>query len=100
MKKVKVIKLPIESFFYLRNEEARQRCGQVLSERTIQSLRKNFIGCYGEKGSRTCYVGDLGYLKEGRWIFWTIEEMQKILDEQNLPYKVEEIEDTRIQVVF
>ena len=93
-KKANTILLPLESYLYLQDKSHLERCGKHGSEKRIERLKKNFKE-FSYNGYKQLMDGDLGGCvgnwengyEEGRWTSWSCEDMKRILDEANLPYK-------------
>lgn len=106
--KAKSIKVNWESWFYLHQEEHKQRSetGKPISEKTVEKLKRNFYNFADKNGMKTILSGDFGGCignpingwEERRWTSWTLDEMKKMLDEKGL--KWEESEDKEILPVY
>lgn len=87
------IRVPLESWIYLQDQQALQRGGRHLTENHLEHLKNEMRKPYNKNG-RQLMDGDLGgaigepknSYEEGRWTSWSIEKMKQMLDEQNLPY--------------
>lgn len=95
------IRVPLESWIYLQDICKSQRCGDHLSEKTIERLTNEYNNHYKENW-HLLLDGDLGgaignpinSYEEHRWTSWKVEEMKKMLDKANLPYKDNEPMET------
>lgn len=91
--KKRAIRIPLESKLYLLDQSALQRGGHHISERTIEREKRNMERSINQNGFEVfdgSFGGAIGDPKnsyeEGRWTNWSIDDMKKMLDEQNLPY--------------
>ena len=105
MKKRTLI-VPLESLLYLDDQCHLQRGGHHTSEKGIERLKKVMQREYNKNGYQILEYGFGGAIgdpknsyEEGRWTYWTIEQMKEMLDSQNLPYKDgEEIEVINVNI--
>ena len=100
------IKVPLESLLYLQEVCRNQRCGDHLSERTIERITRDYENHYKDTWRTLeddCLGGAYGDPKnsweEGRWTDWSVEDMKALLDKKGLPYKDGEPE-TSIDLYF
>lgn len=104
--KAKTIRVPLESWIYLKEQCRNQRCGDHLSERMIEHLKKEMQKEYNRNGHLLMdkdlggAIGDpTNSYEEGRWTSWSVEQMKKMLDEKGLPYEDgEEVEYINVAI--
>lgn len=82
------IRMPWEAWIYLREIMHQQRSPgkPPLSEGFVVRAKREFDSVF-KSGWRDCCNGDLGGVKDGKWVGWTIEEMACMLDEAGLKYE-------------
>lgn len=93
-RKSKTIRVPLESWIFLKEKMRNERIGDHLSEKALDHLKKEMEKPYNKNG-HVLMDGDLGgavgnpenSYEEGRWTNWSVEDMKKMLDEANLPYE-------------
>ena len=102
--KKKSIRVPLESWVYLQDQCKLQRCGDHISDKTKEHLKREMEKPYNQGGHQLT-DGDLGgaignplnSYEEGRWTSWSINEMKEMLKDQNLPYTdAEDVEEINI----
>ena len=84
--KVKAIRVPLESYIYLQQENRIQRTGKELSEKVIERFKRSFE-TYNKDGALLLNGSLGGANEEGKWTSWTVEDMKDMLNKQNLPYE-------------
>lgn len=95
------IQVPWESWWHLENLSYFQRCGKYHTEEQKERMKRNFEQFAFYDGMKQICDYDQGgaigdperSYEEGRWVSWSCEDMKKILNEADLPWKEGEPEE-------
>lgn len=92
--KKRAIKVPLDSWLYLREIQKKQRVGKHLSEKQKEILTKEMEKPYNKEGHIIFDKGMGGAIgkpensyEEHRWTDWSIDQMISMLDEAGLSYR-------------
>lgn len=87
------ILVPWESYLYLQKLGRKQRIPErpEHSEAHIKRMHNNFR-YFNPSGKHHLTDGDMGGAENGRWVSWSIEQMEAILDEAGLPHERGQVE--------
>lgn len=83
---VRTLQLPWESYLFLQNYGYRMSKGKDHSEKFIKRMKAQFDGSSNKNGYNEVLDFMLGGLKDGKFIYWSIEDLKRLLDENNLTY--------------